>query len=62
MTQSDQIPMEWVEGAEETTLWLWPSTPEPVTVRFDREKWERVKAAAEGDIEGYISRVVLSEL
>lgn len=56
------IPMDWVEGAEETTLWLWPDQPDPTTVRFDRGEWEEIEESADGDIEAFVSRVITADL
>lgn len=60
---SPRIPLEYVEGADETTVWLWPNDPDPVTVRFPRERWEKIQqAAGEEDLEAYIGRLVADDL
>ena len=45
MTQ--RIPTEYVEGPDGAVVWLWPNTADPVTVEFDREEWEEIKADME---------------
>lgn len=47
MNDSDTIPMDWVEGPDETTIWLWTDSPDPLTVRMKREKWERFREQVE---------------
>ena len=44
---NEQIPVEYVEGPDETTLWLWPNTADPVTIRVDRAEWDEWKARQE---------------
>lgn len=60
------IPMEWVIGAEETTLWLWPDSPDPVTVRFPIRQWAKMEKAAEiegyDSVEGYVTKVLRTDL
>jgi hypothetical protein len=59
----ERIPLDYVEGVEETTVWLWPNDPDPVTVRFDREEWRRIEQAAGGDdLEEYIGGLVAADL
>jgi len=61
MTES--VPLDYVVGHQETTVWLWPDTPDPVTVRFDRDEWERIQEAAGDESLGqYIGRVVSADL
>jgi hypothetical protein len=64
--EHDTIPMEFVVGTEETTVWLWPDTPDPVTVRFSLRKWAKIERKAErewnGDIQALISEVVAQDL
>lgn len=61
-----RIPMEWVIGVEETTLWVWPESPEPVTVRFPLRKWAKIERAAEeeygGDVRAFVTRVLTADL
>lgn len=63
---NSEIPLEYVEGSDETTLWLWPDGPDPLTVRLPREEWERIEAKAEteyeGDVQAFISRVITADL
>lgn len=59
---SESIPMDWVEGAEETTVWFWPNAPDTVTTRFDRDEWAQIKEQADGDVAGYITDVIVSDL
>jgi hypothetical protein len=60
---SKRIPLEYVEGPDETTVWLWPDDPDPVTVRFSLEEWEEVQeAAGEQDLEEFLGRVVQEDL
>lgn len=60
------VPMEWVIGADETTLWVWPQSPDPVTVRFPLRKWAKIERAAEvehgGDVRAYVSRVLTASV
>lgn len=56
------IEMDWVEGHDETTVWLWTDSPDPVTVRFTREEWERIEQAADGNVERFITEKVVSDL
>jgi len=62
----ETIPMDWVEGPNETTLWLWTETPDPVTVRLDRERWEKLRETAEehtdGDVAEYVTRVIEADV
>jgi len=44
---TDTIPMDWVEGPDETTVWLWPNTADPVTIMLDRAEWDELKARQE---------------
>lgn len=58
--------MEWVIGADEVTVWLWPETPEPVTVRFSLHEWANIEKAArdeyDGDTEAFVTRVLTADL
>lgn len=54
--------MDWVIGPQETTLWLWTDSPDPVTVRMPRDEWERLREAADGDIAAYVTRVLSADL
>lgn len=49
--------MDWVEGPEETTLWLWIDSPDTVTVRFERENWEEFKEKARQEGESVPSAI-----
>lgn len=44
---SQPIPVEYVEGPEEVTVWLWPNSPDPLTVPVGREEWDDWKARLE---------------
>lgn len=58
-----KIPLDYVEGADETTVWMWPDSPKPVTVRFDRENWKRIQeAAGDENLEEFIGRKVTEDL
>jgi hypothetical protein len=63
---SHRIPLEYVEGAEEVTVWMWPNSPDPLTVRFDLEEWAEIEAKAEevadGDLEKAIGTALLKDL
>jgi hypothetical protein len=64
MTQ--RIPVEYVEGPNGTTMWLWPNSPESMTVEFDAEEWEsikeRVEASDYADLEEAVGTLLLEEL
>lgn len=63
---SDKIPIEYVEGPTETTVWMWPDAPDPVTVRFPSDEWEKIKEAADaeygGDVAAFVTRVVNADI
>ena len=60
---SPRIPLEWVEGPDEVTVWMWPDDPDPVTVRFGLEEWARLQTAAGNeDLEEYVGRKIASDL
>jgi hypothetical protein len=60
---SQRIPLEYVEGVDETTIWLWPDSPDPVTVRVESELWERMqRAAGDDDLEEYVGQLVADDL
>jgi hypothetical protein len=62
---SDKIPIERVEGHNEVTVWLWPNSPEPVTVRFDKSEWREIeknaRKRADGDVERFLTDVILDD-
>lgn len=66
MDESEKIPMDWVEGPDETTLWLWTQTPDPLVVTLTSEEWENIKERAvkdtEGDVEEWITRVITADV
>jgi hypothetical protein len=63
---TERVPIDYVEGVEEVTVWMWPNTPDPLTVRFDLEEWEAIEAKAEevadGDVEVAIGRALASDI
>ena len=59
---TEEIPIDYVEGVDETTVWLWPNSPDPTTVRFDRDEWVEIEEAADGNVEAYISRIIIADL
>lgn len=63
---TETIPMDWVQGFDETTLWLWPNSPESFTVRLSLREWAQIERMAraeyDGDIEAYVSRVITADL
>jgi hypothetical protein len=63
---TDRIPLEYVEGVEEVTLWMWPNSPDPLTVTFDLEEWEEIEAKAEevadGDLEAALGQALSNDL
>ena len=60
------IPLEYVEGVEEVTVWLWPDSVDPVTIRFGQDEWDEIVAKAEKgeyeDLEEMFGTVLLDEL
>ena len=60
------VSMEWVTGVDEVTVWLWPETPDPVTVRFSLREWAKIERKARdeyaGDVEAFVTRVVTADL
>jgi len=59
---TEEIPIDYVEGVDETTVWLWPNSSDPTTVRFDRDEWVEIEDAADGNIEAYLSRIIVADL
>lgn len=60
---TDRIPLEYVEGAEEVTVWLWPQDPQPVTMQVSFEKWDALlEKAGDEDLEEFIGRIVAQDL
>jgi hypothetical protein len=61
----DTIPMEIVVGPDETTVWLFTDRPDPLTVRFEPRMWARIELRAkqewDGDIQQYISELVIED-
>jgi len=62
----DKIPLDWVRGPEEVTVWLWTNTANPYTVRFPLRNWAKIERTAEqhfgGDIQAYVTQVIGAEL
>jgi len=60
------ISMEWAQGAEETTLWMWPNSGDPTTIRFSLREWAQIEKKADrehdGNIQAYITRVLTADL
>jgi len=52
------VPIDFVRGTEEVTAWLWPNTPDPVTVRLPLRQWAKLERTAEKIAEGDMERVV----
>ena len=63
---SARIPVDYVEGPTGATVWLWPNSPDPITVEFDGDEWseilERVEASEYDDVETAISVVLAKDL
>lgn len=47
-----RVPIEFVRGVEEVTLWMWPNTPDPVTIRFTIHEWAKIERKAEEVADG----------
>jgi hypothetical protein len=60
------VPIEWVIGAEEVTAWMWPDSPDPVTIRFSMREWAQIERKArdeyDGDVEAFVTRVVTADV
>jgi len=50
--------MEVVRGYDEVTVWMWPDSPDPVTVRFTVRKWARIERKAQREAGGDVEKVV----
>lgn len=63
---TERIPIECVRGVEEVTVWLWPNTSDPVTVRFTPHEWAKIERKAErvadGDVEKAIGELLQDDL
>jgi hypothetical protein len=62
---STRIPIEYVIGADEVTLWVWANSPDPVTVRFTHREWARIERKAEEigrDIEEVVARLLEKDI
>jgi hypothetical protein len=64
MTQT--IPLKIVRGYDEVTVWMWPGSPDPVTVRFSLHEWAKIEWKAErvadGDVEKEFGTLVEKDL
>ncbi|PHQ46280.1 hypothetical protein DJ68_08215 [Halorubrum sp. C3] len=60
------IPVDWVRGLDEVTVWFWPDSPDPVTMRFPLRKWARIERKARdehgGDVDVLLTEVLTADL
>lgn len=49
---SDQIAVEYAVGPEETTVWLFADTPDPLTVTFHPHTWAKFEQRAAEEYDG----------
>lgn len=61
-----RVPIEVVHGVDEVTVWMWPNSPDPVTVRFSHHEWAKIERKAEqvadGDIEAVVGHLLNEDL
>lgn len=53
-----EIPIEYVRGTDEVTLWLWPNEPDTVTVRLEKRAWAKLERKAEKVADGDMSKLI----
>jgi hypothetical protein len=60
------IPIDFVRGTEEVTAWLWPNTPDPVTVRLPLRQWAELERTArkigDGDVERVVAKLLKQDM
>jgi len=39
--------IEYIVGPDETTLWLWPNDPDPVTTTINSRTWATIERTAD---------------
>jgi len=61
-----RVPIETVIGVDEVTVWMWPNSPDPVTVRFTLHEWAKIERQAErvadGDVEAVVGHLIENDL
>lgn len=55
---TERVPIDYVEGVEDVTVWLWPDDPDPVTVCLPHDDWNRLQRKADEIGDGDVGRVV----
>ena len=62
---TDRIPMEWVIGPDEVTVWLWPNSADPTTVRFTVHEWAKIERKCDRlgvDVEEQLAKLISEDL
>ena len=55
---TSKVPVEYVRGVDEVTLWMWPNSADTVTVRLPLREWAKVERKAERVAGGDVGAVV----
>ena len=55
---SPKVPIEYVRGVDEVTLWMWPNSADSVTVRLPLRQWAKLERTAKKTANGDVERVV----
>jgi len=61
-----KIPIDYVRGIEDVTVWLWPNDPDPVTVRLGYRQFAHLERRARelegGGLEALLGKLLSEEV